>query len=442
MKPVFLTFIYGDDIYHKFGIKLLDKFKDQGYETFVYTDKVDSYINHRVIPYIQNRFSYHHKIFAIEQLYKLGYNEIIYLDADLYILDNDFFSDLVKLNRMKGISVTRNGIPKNMNSYIVENNLEEYRELISKYNLGDLKDVESIWEDIMYFNFNSLDPEPFFEYYHELTEIKHRFDYGMGNLDKFGNQEGYTISLSAKLSKIPIQVNESLRDTIKNLRATNYTYDEELLPILSELDIIIPYRRDSEDRKKNFKTVLEYYKKHFHYSNFIVSEQGSKNTVDIEDFDYLFRKKDLPHNQSLCINDAVKTSKRKYICVVDCDVILLNYYNIYLSLREMFLGDIDYSIPYTDCFDLPNFEIREPWGEKCVGGIFIIDKEKFIQLGMNNEKFVGWGREDDERHHRLLKNGLKFKRFHGNIIHLYHPKQQNIVLSSEINLNLLNELKS
>lgn len=441
MKPVFLTFIYGDDTYYKIGSKLLNKFKDQGYQTFVYTEKLDSFNGHTVIPYTEKKFSYHHKIFAVEHLFKLGYKEILYIDSDLLILEDKFFSDLLELKPLKGISVSRNGVPSDFDSYLSDNNLEEYRHTLEKYNLGNLNDIESIWEDIIYFNFNDVSGERFFTHYHDLTDNKHRLDYGMGSGVRFGDQEGFTILLSAKLSNIPLQINESLKDIAKNLRAINYTYDNQvILPILSEMDIVIPYRKDSEERKRNLEITLNYYKKHFENSNFIISEQGAQQTVQIKNFDYLFRRKELPHNQSLCINDGVRFSKKKYVCVIDCDIILLNFYNIYLSIKDMILGDVEYSLPYTECFDLPNFDLRQPWGDKCVGGIFVIDREKFIELGMNDERFLGWGREDDERHQRLLRNGIKFKRYHGEIIHLYHPIQSNITISAENNLNLLNQL--
>lgn len=62
MKPVFLTFAYGEDMYYKFGLKLINEFKDRGYETYICTERDDLFpgINH--IPYNQKKFSYHHKI--------------------------------------------------------------------------------------------------------------------------------------------------------------------------------------------------------------------------------------------------------------------------------------------------------------------------------------------------------------------------------------------
>lgn len=440
MKPVFVTFIYGDDSYVKLGTKLLNKFKEHNYETFVYTEKINMFHGHNVIPYLEAEFSYHHKFFIIETLYKLGHKQIIMLDADLIIFDETFFKELGLANFSDGISYTRSGTPQNLKELIELKKLDQYENLLKDYGVTHLNEIESIWEDIVYFNFDNINPTDFFKHYRELMGIKHIVDQNRKSGERFGDQEGYAVSIAAKLSNIPLQINNNLKDNLSNLRASNYTYDSRLKPILSELDIIIPYRKDSEDRKENLIKTLNYYKRHFNNSGFIVSEQGVNQTVEVGDFDYIFRKKDLPHNQSQCINDGVLLSKKKYVCVVDCDIILLNYYNIYLALKEMFMGDIDYCLPYVDCFNLPNFDLREPWGGKCVGGIFIIDKEKFIEAGMNDEGFFGWGREDDERHHRLIEKGLRFKRISGHIVHMAHPDQQQIAKTAEDNLNRLKEV--
>lgn len=438
MNRVFVTFIYGGESYFKFGKKLLDKFKEYGYITFVYTNNSEYFKNHNVIEYNPIKFSYHHKINAIEFLYKMGYKEVLYMDADLLISDDIVFDTLPKIEFADGISFTRNGTPSNLESFLNDYNLSYYKDELNKNGVNNFSEIESIWEDVLFFK-NVC--EDFFLKYRELTELKHKSDELVDGWDRFGDQEGYTISTSAKLTNTQTQINPEFENCLPFFRASNYTYgDTPLLSILNDLDIIIPFRRDSDERLSNLKTVLKYYKKHLPGSNIIVSEQGTEQNILANDFDYIFRKKNLPHNQSQCINDGVKLSKKKYICVIDCDIILLNYHNIYFALKDMFTDELDYCLPYTDCFDLPEFNLREPWGGKCVGGIFIIDREKFIEAGMNDEKFVGWGREDDERHDRLLKNGLRFKRMSGHIVHMSHPDQKDISLTAELNLGLLNKI--
>lgn len=76
-----------------------------------------------------------------------------------------------------------------------------------------------------------------------------------------------------------------------------------------------------------------------------------------------------------------------------------------------------------------------------VGGGFFAQKESYIEAGMENEKFYGWGREDGERINRWKKLGYRYERINGPLFHLTHergvnsrfhsPNQDNIK-SSEI----------
>ena len=45
MKPVFLTFAYGNDMYHKFANMLINRFKDRGYDTYICTKNVHQLVS-------------------------------------------------------------------------------------------------------------------------------------------------------------------------------------------------------------------------------------------------------------------------------------------------------------------------------------------------------------------------------------------------------------
>jgi len=59
------------------------------------------------------------------------------------------------------------------------------------------------------------------------------------------------------------------------------------------------------------------------------------------------------------------------------------------------------------------------------GGAFIASTEKYRQMGMENEKFYGWGDEDYERHSRWKNLGFKIYRAPGCMYHLSHPRDRN-----------------
>lgn len=64
-------------------------------------------------------------------------------------------------------------------------------------------------------------------------------------------------------------------------------------------------------------------------------------------------------------------------------------------------------------------------GFKTVGGIYIVSVKGYMQIGMENEYFSGWGPEDAERIHRLEILGYSVNRWPGAIYHLYHPRLNN-----------------
>ena len=439
MKTAFLTFSHGNDDYKKFGVLLSKKFKENNFDTFVLTDDPSKFSDFNTIPYNFDKFSYHHKMYGFEYLYNLGYDSVLYIDSDIILFNDNFFNQLPNIQFKDGLTYTRNGEPKTLNEYITQERTNNFKLKIDELNL-DYNKIPSIFEDVLFFKFNNK-TKSFFENYYRIMNFKHQSDNEV-NWYRYGDQEGYTIAIACELSKTDYQINGDFYKIIDNLLAKNYTYDGHMKTILSQVDFIFPYRYDSEERRNNLNISLNYYKRYFTESNFIISEQGPTQTINNCDGDFIFLKKELPHNQSKSINAGVKLSNKKIICVVDVDIILLNYMNIYEAVKEIFKENIDYCLPYNECVDLPNFEYRRPWGKECIGGIFIIDRDKFIQSGMNDESFEGWGREDDARHEKLLKLGLKFERKYGYIIHMNHPMQSNLVETAENNMNILNQLRN
>lgn len=45
-----------------------------------------------------------------------------------------------------------------------------------------------------------------------------------------------------------------------------------------------------------------------------------------------------------------------------------------------------------------------------VGGAIFVQTNKYLQAGMENEDFYGWGLEDGERHYRWLSFGYRIYR--------------------------------
>jgi hypothetical protein len=158
------------------------------------------------------------------------------------------------------------------------------------------------------------------------------------------------------------------------------------------------------------------------------------------------------------INIMVERSITKFIGVVDSDVIIPhkqiddtieklrsdrydmvypydgNFKEASQLIRKVFLHhhDEDYLFSNTDKMsDLYGFQTH-------VGGAFFVNKNKYIQAGMENEKYYGWGPEDFERNVRWQKHGFNIYRSDGSIIHLTHPRDHNGHFHSDIQEKYLN----
>ncbi len=137
------------------------------------------------------------------------------------------------------------------------------------------------------------------------------------------------------------------------------------------------------------------------------------------------------------INEVAKSYPCKYIVNWDADMIL-NPVQIWYSVTQLRRGS-DIVYPYDGNFKhiskadkhhlaknhywLVNAKLTGPtmsWG----GAIFM-NRESFLSVGGENEKFISWGPEDAERYNRFLKLGLKVVRLNGSIYHLDHYRGKN-----------------
>ena len=70
-------------------------------------------------------------------------------------------------------------------------------------------------------------------------------------------------------------------------------------------------------------------------------------------------------------------------------------------------------------------KMKEMYTPNPVGGAFFCDRAKYIESGMENERFYGWGIEDGERCARFHCLKLNVKRIEGPLFHLSHPRGIN-----------------
>lgn len=250
---------------------------------------------------------------------------------------------------------------------------------------------------------------------------------------------------------------QNLKHLVNNLKSENKSVKSAYLEIsaseveiqslkdYNDLTIIIPYRRTKDpEREDNLDITLTYLSK-IGIKNLIISENATKTSQKLlmnkygnlfDSFRAIFSHSDHNlFNKAHAINQGVIASKTPYFAIVDMDC-LTEKKNIDLAiylLKNGFEVIHPFNRVIKDIIDKENFRknfdfkgVKSPpqyrdWAD---GGIVFWNKDAFIEVGMKNEYFLGWGGEDNEILIRANLCQLKQIRIDENLYHLYHDRPQ------------------
>lgn len=233
----------------------------------------------------------------------------------------------------------------------------------------------------------------------------------------------------------------------QNLVLPTKTYKNSYNTDMSDVTIVIPIRVDSEARIANLKTIIRLYS-NLENIHFIIGEADSYQHLHIETnnkINYSFYQDYNPvFYLTYYRNEMIKQVRTPIVLVWDADV-LVPEEQLYKAVSDVRNHHAVLSYPFNGiCYSLSsdisdNFRDTLSWedilsekeklptmfGHLTVGGIFVVDRAKYIQFGLENEHFVCWGPEDIERLKRLTILNLPVSRIEGCIYHLYHPRKLN-----------------
>jgi len=207
---------------------------------------------------------------------------------------------------------------------------------------------------------------------------------------------------------------------------------------LKDVTFVVPLRIDSSVRKENIDSLIRYTFNHFE-TNFIVLEadSGCKYYPEYNPggfrYEFIADENEVFH-RTKWINRLISMATTPYIAVWDADAIA-SPVQILESIQKLRAEEAVMSLPYDGRFyscDKISCELlkRVPvmqlmHGYHSVGGAFIVDKEKYLEAGGENENFYGWGHEDAERVKRLEILGLPIYYSPGVLFHLWHSTGKN-----------------
>lgn len=217
---------------------------------------------------------------------------------------------------------------------------------------------------------------------------------------------------------------------------------------LCDVTFIIPIRIDSCTRASNLLATTYFLTRHFNTNIFILEASNKKSkylTGNLDDtITYEYRHDIDPiFFRTKYINYVASKIETPYIAIWDADVIA-PVEQIIDCIQRLRCGEYEVAYPYDgrfidvylshnsfkDFLDVKKIkEIAHKmffiYGKRMKGGGVFVKKKAYVNSGMENTKFYGWGSEDNERYIRWEILNYKIYRAYGVIYHLWHPRGIN-----------------
>ena len=229
------------------------------------------------------------------------------------------------------------------------------------------------------------------------------------------------------------------------------------MDITNELTVVVPIRIDCRERKENLDTVI-----HFFLNNTVAKiivleadkEQLYHYPISDSRLSIHFVEDDDPvFHRTRYLNQLLKMSETDIVGIWDADVILktsqiidaVNAVRNSATLCYPYDGRFIYldqnqseqarknSVSFLNEHSETGMQLSLV--RPIVGGAFLVNRQRYIQSGGENENFYGWGQEDSERHKRMEILGEPVCRIAGEIFHLYHPRGANSLPIGDLERN-------
>lgn len=208
-----------------------------------------------------------------------------------------------------------------------------------------------------------------------------------------------------------------------------------------DLTLLIPVRIDTRQRMENLEGVLEYY--HRYGFRILLGEEDVKPKCDFLTYrfphlDYHFFSSNQTYfYRTQVLNTLIRKATTRYVANYDCDVffpqeqvdkaigMLNNGYDVVYPYDGRF-----YNVLRPHLKDILNNRFDASlrgWvmNASSNGGAIFFNRESYMKGGGENEHFISWGSEDNERFYRFQTLGFKIGRVDGMCYHIDHPRGRN-----------------
>ncbi|TWA59720.1 tetratricopeptide repeat protein [Azospirillum brasilense] len=220
---------------------------------------------------------------------------------------------------------------------------------------------------------------------------------------------------------------------------------------LRDVTVLVPFRADSEDRKRNLRWIVSFLLKHADTTVLIGEDKaGPSDVADALGPELAARCRHLhltgndtpfTHKAHL-LNRMVEAAQTPIVALHDTDVVVDPVQ--YVLARDAVRGGAAMVFPYNGLFFwILGREVHRfghtlsaaPLNAVCPrfplmhrdspGGGAFFDRAALLAAGGYNERFISWGYEDDEIVERLRRLGLRVERVPGPLYHLEHARPEN-----------------
>lgn len=220
-----------------------------------------------------------------------------------------------------------------------------------------------------------------------------------------------------------------------------------------EFSYIITFRKTTEKRLENLKSVLSWLNSHKKDRKFeiIIVEQDEQKKVNFEDCKNIFIYNKGIYNKSWALNIGAINSSSEILVFGDSDILMKwsdfgsaldNVKSCWEAINPK--GTIEYL--KVSSFN-PDIEQERELGTTTranfSGGIVFFKKKSFFDLLGWPEEFEGWGAEDSAMNCKIVKILQKFKTMKFPIFHLYHEGcRYNQNPNFDNNINFFNKMRN
>lgn len=200
--------------------------------------------------------------------------------------------------------------------------------------------------------------------------------------------------------------------------------------ILKDVSYIIGYRQASADRKLGLQFVLNWLYKYLPDMEILLIEQDDTSKIDVilpPNCKKHFTYNPGLYNRCWAFNVGVNLTDKKILAFADSDMFMdkADYISAFEACRDFQVinpnGQTTYNVINADA-DALTYEISEKrklW--TFAAGLIMMQREAFDQIGGWDERFEGWGGEDDAISH-IIYNTLVNKTFDFKMYHVDHAR--------------------